>query len=312
MRPRGEFTAAGRAPGPPRIVCLVLNYFKPDDTLTCLASLADNHYPNLEVIVLNGGPASLTDDIQTRFPNVRAVPLTGNGGYTGNNNLGMRLAADLKPDWVMLLNEDTRLAPDCLAELMAVAASDPAAGALGPTVCHATEPEVIQSAGGRLTAAWEAAHLDQNAPLTDLGRQPRPVAWLSGCAVLVRWAVVEELGGLDERFFIYYEEVDWCLRMAARGWRLLHVPGARLWHKGVTRDYQPSPTVTYYSVRNRLMLMKKHRAPARAWMLAGLELGRTLASWSLRPRWRAKRPHRDALWRALVDFGRGRTGAGYP
>jgi len=86
------------------------------------------------------------------------------------------------------------------------------------------------------------------------------------------------------------------------------VPAARIWHKGVRRDYSPSPRVTYLSARNHLRLLHKHRAGARA--LLGAMAGdlRTLASWSIRPRWRDQRAHRDALARAMVDFCRGSFG----
>jgi GT2 family glycosyltransferase len=129
-----------------------------------------------------------------------------------------------------------------------------------------------------------------------------------GCALLVRWKAIEAAGRLDERFFMYYEEVDWCLRIRARGWRCLHVPRALVWHKGVSPDYQPGPAVTYYSTRNRLWLMAKHGAPLGAKARAWARFLRTWLSWSLRPHWRSKRPHRQALGQALADFARGRLG----
>jgi GT2 family glycosyltransferase len=307
MRPVEE--PGKRATKPPRIVCVILNFNRTADTLNCLQSLADNNYPNLVTIVLDAGDdASLAEQARVRFPETHIEPLTVNAGYAGNNNYGLRLAEAHAPDWVFVLNEDTRLAPDGLAELLAAAERDTSIGLVGPLVLHADSPDLVQSAGGRLSSAWEAEHFDQNQPLSEVGQAARPVMWLSGCALLARWATVKQIGLFDERFFMYYEEIDWCLRAAASSWRVLNVPQAQLWHKGVSPDYRPGPAVTYYSARNRLLLMRKHRAPLRAWAKAWAEFGRTLFSWTLRPKWREKSQHRDALWAALIDFAWGRTG----
>ena len=126
--------------------------------------------------------------------------------------------------------------------------------------------------------------------------------------MLVRRPLIEQVGLLDERFFIYWEEIDWCLRASRAGWRLVHVPQARLWHKGVQRDYRPKPSVTYYTVRNKFLLLAKHRAPLAVWLFTGAGTLRTLTSWTLRPKWRHMRPHRDALLQALWDFAHRRWG----
>ena len=113
---------------------------------------------------------------------------------------------------------------------------------------------------------------------------------------------------LDPRFFYYWEETEWCLRAGRAGWRIVHVPRARLWHKGVQRDYRPKPSVSYYGTRNRFLMLAKHRAPVAVWAMALFETSRTLASWTVRPKWRSMRGHRDAMWRGVVDFVRHRWG----
>jgi hypothetical protein len=86
------------------------------------------------------------------------------------------------------------------------------------------------------------------------------------------------------------------------------VPAAKLWHKGVSRDYRPGPSVTYYNTRNRLLMMSKHGAPLVARASAWMDIGRTLVSWSVRMRWRGHRAHRDAMWLGVRDYLRGRWG----
>jgi GT2 family glycosyltransferase len=302
-------SVAGPARATPRVVSVILNTNRRDDTLECLASLARGEYPNHQVIVLdNASTDGSAEAIREQFPDVDVLPLSENLGYAGNNNVGITAAVARGADWVFVLNEDTVLAPDCLASLMAVAERDPAVGVLGPMVYHHDEPEVIQSAGGKFSRSWDSFHLGQNTP--DQGRftDPHPVDWISGCAILVRRAVIEQVGAFDPRYFYFWEETEWCLRASRAGWRILHVPMAKLWHKGVQRNYRPQPTVTYYATRNRLLTLAKHRAPVSVWLVTWLQIGRTLASWTVKPGWRDMAGHRHAMWRGAADFLRRRWG----
>jgi GT2 family glycosyltransferase len=288
---------------------VVLNSRPPDDCLSCLASLRNASLAGLNVIVLDyGSSAQSLAAIRSALPGGQLIQLQENRGYAGNNNVGLRLALDQGAAWILLLNEDTVVAGDCLEHLMRTAESDPAIGVVGPMVYHADEPDVIQSAGGQLDATWCANLHGRNQ--VDRGQfgTEREVDWVSGCAVLVRRALVEQVGLLDERFFIYWEEVDWCVRARRHGWRVVHVPAAKIWHKGVQRVYRPHPSVTYYSTRNRLMFLAKHHAPWRAWVACWSETLRTLTSWTIRPKWRSMRGHRDAMWQGVRDFFRGQSG----
>ena len=125
---------------------------------------------------------------------------------------------------------------------------------------------------------------------------------------MLRRQVIEQIGGLDESFFYYWEETDWCLRAREAGWSIMHVPKAKLWHKGVQRLYKPSVSVSYYNTRNRFMLFSKHNAPLRAWTFAWFETLRTMLSMSLRPKWRDNRVNRDAMVWGVIDFLRHRSG----
>lgn len=288
---------------------MILNTNRREDTLACLASVARSSYPNVRVIVLDcqstdGSPEA----VRTAFPEAELIELTTNLGYAGNNNVGIRRALEMGAEWICVLNEDVVLDPACLAELVAAGDSDARIGVVGPLVYHYDEPGVIQSAGGGLTRWWEGFHWGQNEE--DRGQFPgvRDVQWISGCAIAVRRAVIEQVGVIDERFFIYWEETEWCVRAGRAGWRLVLAGSARAWHKGVQRDYRPKPSVTYYSTRNRLLMLSIQHAPPAARLVAWAQILRTLASWTLRPKWRHQRDHRQAMWRGVKDFVRGHTG----
>jgi GT2 family glycosyltransferase len=295
----------------PLVITVILNTNRRADTLDCLRSLAQSSYTNSRVIVLdNASSDGSVDAIRSAFPAVQMLELTENLGYAGNNNVGIQAALEQGADWVLVLNEDTIVAPACLAELVRVGESDPRVGIVGPMVYHHGEPTIIQSAGGRLGRYWESQHIAQNEADTQQFSAPHAVDWISGCAILVRRAVIEQVGMLDERFFYYWEETEWCLRARRGGWQILHVPQAKLWHKGVQRNYRPKPAVAYYNTRNRLFMLHKHGAPLGVRVIAWAQIGRTLTSMTIRPKWRASRAHRDAMVRGTIDFLRQRWGQG--
>ena len=287
----------------PCIAIVILNTNRRQDTLECLASIEKASYANRKTIVLdNASTDGSVEAVRSSYPTSEIIELSSNLGYAGNNNVGIEAALKAGADWVFVLNEDTTLAPDCLAHLAEVGESDPQIGIVGPMVYHHSEPAIIQSGGGRMDRSWNVWHIGQHQPDQGQFNRPQQVDWISGCAILVRRAVIEQVGALDARFFYYWEETEWCLRARERGWRILLAPQAKLWHKGVQRDYCPAPSVTYYSTRNRLLMMSKHRAPLIAWVLAWGQILRTLISWTVKPKWRSKRDHRDVMWRAILDF----------
>lgn len=293
----------------PYIISVILNTNRRQDTLECLASLEQNRYNNHHEIVLdNSSTDGSVEAIRARFPAVQIIQLAENRGYAGNNNTGIEAALAQGADWVFVLNEDTLLAPDCLARLAEAGESDPQIGIVGPMVYHHDEPDVIQSAGGKLGRYWESVHLAKDEPDQGQFDQPHLVDWISGCGIMVRRTVIEQVGAIDERYFYYWEETEWCLRAGRAGWKIVQVPQARLWHKGVQREYHPKPTVTYYATRNQLLTLAKHHAPVGAWVSVWTQLLRTLTSWSVKPQWRSKREHRDAMWRGMLDFVRHRWG----
>lgn len=287
----------------PLVITIILNSNRKEDTLAAVSSsLANDHVPHRMIVLDNSSTDGSVEAIRSAYPQVEIIELDHNLGYAGNNNIGVQAALVQGADWIFVLNEDTVLAPDCITRLIEAGNADPRVGIVGPMVYHYDEPNVIQSAGGKMDRHWRAWHMAQNE--LDQGKYitPHAVEWISGCAIMVRRAVVEQVGGLDERFFYYWEETEWCLRAREQGWRILHVPQAKLWHKGVQRSYKPGPNVTYYSTRNRFLMLSKHKAPIMAWMIAWGQTLRTLLSWSVKPKWRVMSQHKLAMWQGTIDF----------
>lgn len=290
----------------PQVVIIVLNWNGLNDTLECLESLSRLDYPVYEVMVVdNGSSDGSVSVIRERFPFVTVIENGENLGYVGGNNIGLRHVLAQGVDYALLLNNDTEVAPASLRLLVGAAEADPAVGIAGPTIYYYDQPQVIWSAGGaidwRRGQTWMVGLNERDEG--QFGQEPREVDFVTGCALLVKRAVLEQVGLLDERFFAYYEETEWCVRARRAGFKVVHVPRAHIWHKISPVAQADSPLVHYYMTRNRLLFLKATGAGPRAWLHTLLaEYLRTLVSWSVRPRWRGKRRQRDIMVRALRDY----------
>jgi len=296
----------------PLVVIIVLNWNGKDDTLACLESLRQVTYPNFETVVVDNDS---TDDsvvaIRTRFSRQPVIETGDNLGFAGGNNVGLRYVRERGADYALLLNNDVEVAPDFLTCLVKVIDTDPSVGVVGPTICYFDLPDIVWSAGGRIDWSRGKSSMlgidecDRNGKHTT-----REVDFVSGCALLVRMSAVKKAGNLDPRFFMYYEETEWCVRIRRAGYRILHVPQAKIWHKIEPNDSRSeSSLVHYYMVRNRLLFLKATGAGIRSWLYTLLaEYLRTLLSWTLKPKWHAKKPHRRMMIRAIGDAFRGRWG----
>jgi len=291
---------------------IVLNWNGLPDTLECLESLGRLEYRTCDVMVVdNGSTDGSVRAIREQFPHVTVIENGENLGFAGGNNVGLRHALTRGLDYALLLNNDTVVSPDFLSLLLEATEADPAVGIAGPTIYYHDEPEAIWSAGGAID--WRRGktsmlNLDER-DTGQLGQVPREVDFVTGCALLVTRTVLERVGLLDERFFAYYEETEWCVRASRAGFKIVHVPQAHIWHKISPTARSDSPLVHYYMTRNRLLFLKATRAAPGAWLhTLFAEYLRTLVSWSLRPKWRGKRALRRVMLRAIEDAWRGRWG----
>lgn len=293
----------------PAVAAIILNWNNAPDTLRAVEAVYKTGYQPLEVVVVDN--ASRDDSvacIRAAFPQATLLVNAENQGYAEGNNVGLRHALAQGADYLLVLNDDTVVAPDMIDALVEAAEADTRAGILGPKVYTLEQPNVILSAGAYLE---KGGHITTPAlGSVDEGQwdQVADVGYLSGCAVLVRRAAAEKAGLLDAQFFAYQEDIDWCYRIRDAGFRCLYIPQARCWHPDTRTGRENSPLVTYYMSRNHLLFVRKHRLGAGEMARSLAVFLRRILSWSLRPKWRYKRPQRDALARALFDFALGRFG----
>lgn len=300
------------AASPPHVVIIVVNWNNHSDTLACLKSISELDYDSVETILIdNGSSAEDVAALRRGRGDVRLIELPINSGYVGGNNLGLSLAKDLGAEYALLLNNDAVVAPSLLSQLIREASGDKTVAVVGPTVYYFAQPELIWSAGGSID--WKRGRTSMlQRGVEDSEKLPmeaHPVDFVTGCALLVRMSVVEKVGPLDPRFFAYYEETEWCVRMARAGHRILQVPRAKVWHKIPVASDDFSPIVHYYMTRNRLLFLRLTGASLKAFGHALLvDNARTLVSWTFRPKWRHRNLHRSMMIKAIADFFLGRFG----
>ncbi len=294
----------------PRVGIVILNWQRPADTTACLGSLERLDYPSYEIVVVdNGSDPHARASIRERFPTVRLLVNDDNLGFAAGSNVGIVDQMRRGVEYVLLLNDDTEVAEDFLNILVEVGEAEPDIGILGPSILYYDRPEVIWSAGGAVDALGEPRHLALEQPLDSSWRDVREVDYVTGCALLVKSEVVERVGVLDERFFAYFEETEWCDRARRAGFRVVHVAPARVWHKIESAARTTSRPYLYLMARNRLLYLRCRGANAWTIVLASIDLLRTAVSWSTRARHRDMRPFSGALVRGVSDFVLGRFGA---
>jgi GT2 family glycosyltransferase len=242
----------------PKIAILIVVWNGVKDTLECLESLQDDLYENKEIIIVDNGS---TDDsceiIKSSGFNVKIIRSESNLGFTGGNNLGLKEAKRCGAQYVFLLNNDTTVEPEALSALVEAAQLQPRAGILSPVIHYYDSPAEIWFAGATLRFyVGEALH--------DLSLQPGRLSkpyfspWVSGCAMLVSMVAVDRVGSFDDRFYLNWEDVDWCVRMRSEGWDVGVVPSARIYHKVGRSQWKLHGRSCYYSVRNNLLFSAKH------------------------------------------------------
>ena len=231
----------------------------------------------IEVIVVDN--ASSDDSvamIEEEFPQVQLIANSENLGFTVGNNQGI---AASRGRYILLLNPDTEIVGDALATMVEYMDNHPQVGALGPQLLNPDGS--IQSSRRHFptmaTAFLESTILQQWFPHNRVIRHyyiaDRPddevqeVDWVTGACLLARREAIEEVGPLDEGFFMYSEELDWCRRIKAQGWKVVYLPTARVIHHGGQSSEQVKSFQHVQFQRSKIRYFRKHHGPWQAEIL---------------------------------------------
>lgn len=287
----------------------------------------------LEVIVVDNASADGSAAmVAAEFPAVRLIVSPVNRGFTGGNNLGLDAA---RGRYVFFLNPDTIASQDALVTLVDYLETHADVGVVGPQLRHGDGR--LQSSRRRfptlLTALFESTPLEWHWPanrwarwyrMEDQGSGGRgqaagvkgasesvgeEVDWLVGAALMTRRAVLAQVGGFDEGYFMYSEELDWCRRVKAAGWRIVYLPGAQITHYEGKSSEQVVAARHIRFQTSKIRYFRKFHGPRAAGFLRAFILGAFAVEWGLEAtKWllgskRALRRDRMAAYRQLLASG---------
>jgi GT2 family glycosyltransferase len=298
----------------PHTAVVVVHWNAPDETRRCLISLQQVAYRPMTICLVDNGSTDGSGTALAReFPAIDVVTLPDNRGYAGGCNAGIRRARELGAKYVLVLNNDTILDAGCLEALVSHAEAMDGPAILAPKILRLDRPDRIWSAGSRLDRrAPPGLHIGQDEDEW-LHATPRQVDWATGCALFFPASVIDRIGLMEERFFLYLEDTDWCLQARAHGVPVWYVPDARLWHEvSASTTTLVQGAVQYYATRNRYLLaMRNARALGRRRIGVALEaawwFSKSRARLFLFPSYRRDRSYR-ARADGLADAVRNRFG----
>lgn len=234
----------------PLVTAVVVNYRGRDHLPECLASLFGQTWPRLELVLVDNGSDGEVEEAVLRYGSrLRVIRNARNEGFARANNQGFAAATG---DWVFLLNNDAVADPRCVERLMRFVEGRPEVGMLACRVMRYDRPHCFDSAGLLLypdgvcrPRGWEEK---------DLGQYDRAEEVLAphGCAAAYRRSMLDELGGFDEDYFAYLEDLDLGMRGRLAGWAAWYVPDAAVRHKKSASAGNYSKFKAYHVERNRI------------------------------------------------------------
>lgn len=240
-----------------RVLVVITNWNRADDTVTCIRSLRRSTEKGFDLLVVDDGSSDGSAERIRLHTGEEVLALPLNQGYVHAANAGLHVALERSPQYVLLVNNDVAVAPDMLEKLLAAVEVDRRIGVAGPKILTMDRPNVIWAAGGKIHAitGW-TRHRALGLPEGSVGDGVMDVEYVPGTAQLLCTDLLRQIGLFDEFYEMYYEEVAYQRRVRAAGYRIVCVGGARMWHKvsastGGTR----SPRVKYYMTRNRITFM---------------------------------------------------------
>ena len=262
------------------VAIILVNWNGLEFTSACLSSLRKVDYPDFKVFVIdNGSENQEGKQLKASFPEIELIETGTNLGFAGGNNVGIRKAIHEGFSHVLLLNNDTLVEPDFLGELVRAAQKQPNAGVIQPMILFLHNPREIWSAGGKWIPAFcRSKTLGDREPLANYRVKSPQLDWATGCAILVSCEAINKAGLLNEQFFVYFEDVEWSLRIRKAGFEIYLEEKSKIYHEaGASSKKQHaegtlSPRVFYYHVRNQLFLIRlqdEHKIPS-----FGYHLGR--------------------------------------
>jgi len=316
----------------PLVWLVIVNFNSYGDTADCLRSLESASWPALRVAVVDNGSVDGSGErLRREFPEVTHLRSEDNLGFAAGCNLGIRVALASAADYICLLNNDTIVESDFLEPLVAraetgqrrdgetaISGGQPTGTEripviIGGKILYDEPGAIIWFAGGRIDRRTGlTTHRGQDLPDSQAFSEPMSVDYITGCLFLAPARLFSELGLLDERLFMYGEELDFCLRARRAGYACFYEPASVIRHR-VSRSMGGAyrPHYYYYLTRNLLEVYRTHLGAARF----SAPMVKLYLSLVIHQSYIMLRAHRtgsllyiNAIWSGFADFLAGNFG----
>lgn len=243
---------------PPKIFVIILNWNGKEDTLACLKSLEKVSTPHSLIVVDNGSNDDSVVTIQNAYTDITLLENRKNLGYAEGNNVGIRWALKNGAEYLLILNNDTIVDPDILEGFLSTLALTPQASILGGKPYLMNDPSRLDHLGGKWNSKTGTFDLIGSNDLGENWMTPFPLDYVCGCALFVKAEVFRKVGAFESRFFLFWEESDFCKRAKKEGFYSYFAPNAKLWHKVSASFTGGKAHTTYFWWRNRLFFMERN------------------------------------------------------
>lgn len=246
----------------PKVYCIILNFNAKELLTATIESVRRLDYSDFKIIVVDNGSNDGSQVlVKSRFPEITLIENPENLGFGEGNNVGIRYALNEGAQWIFLLNNDIRVAPNLLSALMNVAISDKRIGIIGPKIYYESEPNKIWYAGGKINY-FTGIISHRGLREIDDGRYDHveDTDYVTGCAMLVKREVFERVGLFDPAFSpMYTEDADLCTRARQHGYRVVYVPQGKVWHKvSASTGGNFAPAKIKYKIEHNLIFFKRY------------------------------------------------------
>ena len=283
----------------PKVYVILVNYNGFKDTVECIESLEKIDYDNYKIVVVDNASTVAPTNEQEQFIKQHTIYIENknNGGFSAGNNIGIKLAKKNHADYVLLLNNDTTVTSNFLKDMVSILESKGKTGVLSAKIMYYWDKDKAWFEGGTFdfaTAKTSHFHAKKN------DDEVEEVTFISGCLMLIPMSVLDTVGMLEESYFLYAEDTDYCCRVLKKGFKLYYAPSIVIYHKEGATAGKNSAMKQYYIERNGLYIAKQYSThPIKAC------IARAYTSWKSVFRGRL---NFKPIMNAYVDFFRGKKG----
>ncbi len=243
------------------ISVILVNYNSAKDTIECLKSLSILNDIGQKIVVVDNHSSDDSLEVLERARRefeFTLIKAPDNNGFSAGNNIGIEYAKSINSDYFVLLNNDTVVEHDFLEKLVNGFKASPNCGITTSRILYFSNPEKVWYAGGALNMRTSRTeHFHYNCKDTTEDMKPMRVSFASGCCMCISREVIDEVGMLDEDFFLYEEDTEFCHRIQEYGFSIWYIPDSVIYHKVSSSTGVGSATSQYYTIRNKYKMILK-------------------------------------------------------